>query len=71
MSYPWIATDLPEINEDATEFTFDIRTDVTYSDGTPLTAENVVRNIDLYSQGDDERHSMFLSRSPTTARGSH
>ena len=52
---PWIATDLPEINEDATEFTFDIRTDVTYSDGTPLTAENVVRNIDLYGQGDDER----------------
>src|SRR5699024_4570452 len=35
--------------------TFDIRTDVTYSDGTPLTAENVVRNIDLYGQGDDER----------------
>src|SRR5699024_9200483 len=52
---PWIATDLPEINADATEFTFDIRTDVTYSDGTPLTAENVVRNIDLYGQGDDER----------------
>ena len=52
---PWIATDLPEINEDATEYTFDIRTDVTYSDGSPLTAENVVRNFDLYGQGDDER----------------
>lgn len=32
---PWIATALPEINADATEYTFDIRTDVTYSDGTP------------------------------------
>lgn len=41
---PWIATELPEINEDATQFTFTIRTDVTYSDGTPMTAENIVKN---------------------------
>ncbi|AGG67483.1 TIGR04028 family ABC transporter substrate-binding protein [Corynebacterium callunae] len=52
---PWIATDLPEVNEDATEFTFNIRTDVTYSDGTPLTAENVVKNFDLYGLGDKDR----------------
>lgn len=52
---PWIATDLPEVNEDATEYTFDIRTDVTYSDGSPLTAENVVANFDLYGQGDQTR----------------
>lgn len=52
---PWIATGLPEVNEDATEYTFHIRTDVTYSDGTPLTAENVVRNFDLYGLGDSER----------------
>lgn len=52
---PWIATELPEINEDATEFTFNIRTDVTYSDGTPLTAENVVKNFDLYGLGDKDR----------------
>ena len=52
---PWIATDLPEINEDATVFTFDIRTDVTYSDGTPMTAQNIVDNFDLYGQGDKER----------------
>ena len=52
---PWIATSLPEVNEDATEYTFHIRTDVTYSDGTPLTAENVVRNFDLYGLGDSER----------------
>ena len=52
---PWIATSLPEVNDDATEYTFDIRTDVTYSDGTPLTAENVVRNFDLYGLGDSER----------------
>lgn len=52
---PWIATDLPDINEDATEYTFDIRTDVTYSDGTPLTPENVVANFDLYGLGDSDR----------------
>jgi peptide/nickel transport system substrate-binding protein len=52
---PWIATSLPEVNEDATEYTFDIRTDVTYSDGTPLTAENVVANFDLYGLGDSDR----------------
>ncbi|WP_411206246.1 TIGR04028 family ABC transporter substrate-binding protein [Corynebacterium callunae] len=52
---PWIATELPEINEDATEFTFNIRTDVTYSDGSPLTAENVVKNFDLYGLGDKDR----------------
>lgn len=53
--YPWIATDLPEINRDATEFTFHLRDGVTYSDGTPLTAENVVRNFDLFGKGDKER----------------
>lgn len=52
---PWIATALPTVNEDATEYTFDIRTDVTYSDGTPLTAENVVKNFDLFGKGDKSR----------------
>ncbi|WP_072313930.1 TIGR04028 family ABC transporter substrate-binding protein [Agrococcus sp. Marseille-P2731] len=52
---PWLATALPEVNEDATEYTFDLRTDVTYSDGTPLTAENVVANLDLFGQGDTDR----------------
>lgn len=52
---PWIATELPEINADATEYTFNIRTDVTYSDGTPMTAENIVRNFDTWGLGDEER----------------
>ena len=52
---PWIATDLPEINDDATVFTFDIRTDVTYSDGTPMTAQNIVDNFDLFGLGDKDR----------------
>nr|WP_245802206.1 TIGR04028 family ABC transporter substrate-binding protein [Corynebacterium pacaense] len=52
---PWIATELPLVNDNATEFTFTIRTDVTYSDGTPLTAENVVKNFDLYGKGAKDR----------------
>ena len=52
---PWIATEMPEVNEDATEYTFNIRTDVTYSDGSPLTAENVVANFDLFGRGDKSR----------------
>lgn len=52
---PWIATELPKVNADATEYTFTIRTDVTYSDGTPMTAENIVKNFDLFGKGDKFR----------------
>lgn len=52
---PWIATALPEVNEDATEYTFTLRDDVTYSDGTPLDAENVAKNFDLLGLGDADR----------------
>lgn len=52
---PWIATALPEVNEDATEYTFTLREGASYSDGTPIDAENVVKNFDLYGTGDAER----------------
>lgn len=52
---PWIATALPKVNADATEYTFTLRDGVTYSDGTPLDAENVVKNFDLYGKGDTDR----------------
>lgn len=52
---PWIAEELPEVNADATEYTFTLREGVTYSDGTPLDAENVVKNIDLFGTGDPDR----------------
>ncbi|MCR2814970.1 TIGR04028 family ABC transporter substrate-binding protein [Microbacterium jiangjiandongii] len=51
---PWIATGW-EVNEDATEYTFDLRDGVTFSDGTPLDAEVVAKNFDLYGLGDPER----------------
>lgn len=51
---PWIATDW-DVNDDATEYTFTLRDDVTYSDGSPLTPENVVKNLDLFGLGDTDR----------------
>lgn len=52
---PWIAAELPEVNADVTEYIFTLREGVTYSDGTPLDAENVVKNFDLYGLGDTDR----------------
>jgi peptide/nickel transport system substrate-binding protein len=53
--HPWLATELPEINADATTFTFTIRQGVTYSDGSPLTPANVAKNFDLFGLGDEAR----------------
>ena len=42
---PWLATSW-EISPDLTQFTFHLRDDVTFSDGTALTAETVKKNFD-------------------------
>lgn len=42
---PWLATEWTG-NEDATSFTFTLRDDVTFSDGTPLTANSVKASFD-------------------------
>lgn len=42
---PWLATEYSS-NDDATVFTFELRDDVTFSDGTPFTAENVKKTFD-------------------------
>ncbi|WP_395242562.1 ABC transporter substrate-binding protein [Agromyces sp. MMS24-K17] len=42
---PWLATDWSS-NADATVFTFDLRDDVTFSDGTPFTPEDVKGTLD-------------------------
>jgi peptide/nickel transport system substrate-binding protein len=47
---PWIATEWT-VNADATEYTFTIRDDVTFSDGTPLDAAVVAKNFDTYGLG--------------------
>ncbi|WP_019629795.1 ABC transporter substrate-binding protein [Actinomadura atramentaria] len=42
---PWLATSF-EVNKAATEFTFHLRPGVTFSDGSPLTAQVVKDNFD-------------------------
>ena len=42
---PWLATAW-EANADSTQFTFTLRDDVTYSDGTPFDADSVKANFD-------------------------
>jgi ABC-type transport system substrate-binding protein len=41
-----------EHNDELTEFTFHLRDDVTFSDGSPFTAEVVKANFDQYVHGD-------------------
>lgn len=43
---PWLAESW-EVNDDATQVTFTLRDGVTFSDGTPLTAEAVKTSFDL------------------------
>ena len=47
---PWIAKSWT-INDTATEFTFELRPGVTFSDGTPLDAAAVAKNFDTYGRG--------------------
>ncbi|MEA1262676.1 TIGR04028 family ABC transporter substrate-binding protein [Microbacterium sp. STF-2] len=51
---PWIASDWT-VNDDATEYTFNLNPDVTFSDGTVLDAAAVKKNFDTYGLGDAER----------------
>ncbi|WP_431879866.1 ABC transporter substrate-binding protein [Amycolatopsis sacchari] len=48
---PWLAQSW-EYNSDLTEFTFHLRRDVTFSDGSPFDAEVVKANFDQYVHGD-------------------
>ena len=67
--HPWIAEELPQVNADATEFTFRIRTGVTYSDGSVLDAANVAKNFDLFGLGDNDR-GLPISEQITNYAGS-
>ncbi len=50
---PWIATGWT-VNEDATEYTFDLRQGVSFSDGTPIDAAAVAKNFDTYGLGNPD-----------------
>lgn len=50
---PWLAESW-EYNEDLTEFTFHLRKDVTFSDGSPFDSQVVKANFDQYVHGDEK-----------------
>jgi peptide/nickel transport system substrate-binding protein len=51
---PWVAESW-EQSDDATEFTIHLKDGVTFSDGTPLDAQAVVANIDIWAKGDPDK----------------
>ncbi|PPG41944.1 ABC transporter substrate-binding protein [Pseudoclavibacter sp. RFBA6] len=51
---PWVAESW-EQNEDATQYTLNLKDGVTFSDGTPVDAEAVVANLDIWAKGDPDR----------------
>jgi peptide/nickel transport system substrate-binding protein len=50
---PWVATEWT-VNADATEYIFELRDDVTFSDGTPVDAAAVAKNFDTYGLGNPD-----------------
>lgn len=52
---PWIAESWTT-NANKTEYTFKLRPNVTFSDGTPLDANAVAKNFDTYGLGNKEHH---------------
>ncbi len=67
----WIAESWEE-NDDATEFTLHLKPGVTFSDGSALDAKAVVKNIELWAQGDPGRGiskvGLFPSANFTSAK---
>ncbi|WP_340536871.1 ABC transporter substrate-binding protein [Nocardioides sp. GXZ039] len=62
---PWIAESW-EQNDDATEFTLHLKDGVTFSDGTPLDAEAVVANLDIWADGRPDEGINPIGLFPTT-----
>lgn len=42
---PLIAKSMPEVSDDHLSYTFDLREDVTFSDGVPLTGEDIIYTV--------------------------
>lgn len=60
---PILATGMPTVSADLLEYTFDLRTDLVFPDGTPLTAEDVKWSIDRAASGGNWHINSFLKDS--------
>jgi peptide/nickel transport system substrate-binding protein len=47
---PWLATDEPEVNEEGTEFTIEIREGHTFHDGEEVTVDDVEYSFELFAE---------------------
>lgn len=65
---PWVAESWDE-NDDATQFTLHLKDGVTFSDGSPVDAEAVVANLDIWARGDVERGINPIGLFPKTYVG--
>lgn len=64
---PGAAVDFPEVSDDGLVYTFQLREDIQYADGTPLTAEDYVRSWDRIGLDGDVSGLMQLYISDVTA----
>jgi peptide/nickel transport system substrate-binding protein len=62
---PWVAESW-EQNDDATEFTLKLKDGVTFSDGTPVDAEAVVANLEIWADGKPDQGINPIGLFPTT-----
>jgi peptide/nickel transport system substrate-binding protein len=62
---PWVAESW-EQNDDATEFTLHLKDGVTFSDGTPVDAEAVVANLEIWADGKPDEGINPIGLFPTT-----
>jgi peptide/nickel transport system substrate-binding protein len=69
-----VAKDYPTISEDHLSYTFDLRENVTFSDGTPLTTEDVVFSLKAIMNPEvlsSHRRSAFEDLVDVTVDGDH
>lgn len=62
---PWVAESW-EQNADATQFTLKLKDGVTFSDGSPVDAEAVVANLDIWADGRPDEGINPIGLFPTT-----
>ena len=62
---PWVAESWDQ-NDDATEFTLHLKEGVTFSDGSPVDADAVVANLDMWADGRPDEGINPIGLFPTT-----
>src|SRR5699024_220754 len=67
---PEIAEDMPEVNDDNTEYTFTLRDDAEWSNGDPVTADDFVYSWRRALDKDFESHDDYIFEAANIANAS-